>query len=168
MSCQIKRLNENFEQAQLRIMGLTTQVQALRHSTSSTGEGDADPTETECLCKTMFDNPWWPTICTNFSLFIICSLPEFTKWVCHGYDILYCTKWVRGFSLISVIEEIMKSVFEPSLISLAIRVFGTIHTSRQDFLNVDCKLQTSGLDITYILYCNGCRRDLRLWTCLGS
>lgn len=76
MTCQIKRLNENFEQAQLRIMGLTTQVQALRRSTSSTGEGDADPTETECLCKSMFENPWRPTNCTNFSLIVICSLTE--------------------------------------------------------------------------------------------
>lgn len=114
MSCQIKRLNENFEQAQLRIMGLTTQVQTLRHSTSSTGEGDADPTETECLCKTMFENPWRPTNCTIFSLFVICLLTELTKrvrrryinnfilfWKCVGVfvsclyfmRVLYCNKF---------------------------------------------------------------------------
>ncbi|XP_047524336.1 GRIP and coiled-coil domain-containing protein 2-like [Pieris napi] len=55
MHCQIKRLNENFEQAQLRIFGLQSQVQALRRTASSTGEGDAE--QQECACKTFFDNP---------------------------------------------------------------------------------------------------------------
>ncbi|XP_022129473.2 paramyosin [Pieris rapae] len=55
MHCQIKRLNENFEQAQLRIFGLQSQVQALRRTASSTGEGDGE--QQECACKTFFDNP---------------------------------------------------------------------------------------------------------------
>nr|XP_013189424.1 unnamed protein product [Amyelois transitella] len=55
MSCQIQRLNENFEQAQFRILGLQAQVQTLRKTVSSTGEGDVD--NQECACKTFFDNP---------------------------------------------------------------------------------------------------------------
>ncbi|XP_052746742.1 outer dense fiber protein 2-like [Bicyclus anynana] len=57
MQCQIKRLSENFEQAQLRILGLNTQVNALRHAVSSTGEGEGD-TEAqaqECTCKSFFE-----------------------------------------------------------------------------------------------------------------
>ncbi|XP_050361331.1 paramyosin-like isoform X2 [Nymphalis io] len=57
MQCQIKRLNENFEQAQLRILGLQTQVQTLRRTASSTGEGEGDADQQECACKTFFDNP---------------------------------------------------------------------------------------------------------------
>ncbi|XP_047543639.1 outer dense fiber protein 2-like isoform X1 [Vanessa atalanta] len=57
MQCQIKRLNENFEQAQLRILGLQTQVQTLRRTASSTGEGEGDADQLECACKTFFDNP---------------------------------------------------------------------------------------------------------------
>ncbi|XP_053624185.1 myosin-14-like isoform X2 [Plodia interpunctella] len=55
MTCQIQRLNENFEQAQFRILGLQAQVQTLRKTVSSTGEGDVD--NQECACKTFFDNP---------------------------------------------------------------------------------------------------------------
>ncbi|XP_031767369.1 paramyosin-like isoform X2 [Galleria mellonella] len=54
MQCQIQRLNENFEQAQLRVLGLQTQVQALRRTVSSTGEGDGTDQQ-ECACKTFFD-----------------------------------------------------------------------------------------------------------------
>ncbi|CAK1554041.1 unnamed protein product [Leptosia nina] len=57
MTCQIKRLNENFEQAQLRILGLQTQVQTLRRTASSTGEGEGDTDAQQCLCATFFDNP---------------------------------------------------------------------------------------------------------------
>ncbi|XP_045458232.1 paramyosin-like [Melitaea cinxia] len=57
MQCQIKRLNENFEQAQLRILGLQTQVQTLRRTVSSTGDGEGDVDQQECACKTFFDNP---------------------------------------------------------------------------------------------------------------
>ncbi|XP_030022070.1 rho-associated protein kinase 2 isoform X1 [Manduca sexta] len=57
MQCQIKRLNENFEQAQLRILGLQTQVQTLRRTVSSTGEGEGDADQQECACKNFFDNP---------------------------------------------------------------------------------------------------------------
>ncbi|XP_072930964.1 uncharacterized protein [Epargyreus clarus] len=57
MQCQIQRLNENFEQAQLRVLGLQTQVQALRRTVSSTGEGEGDGEAQECACKSMFDNP---------------------------------------------------------------------------------------------------------------
>ncbi|CAH2103240.1 unnamed protein product [Euphydryas editha] len=57
MQCQIKRLNENFEQAQLRILGLQTQVQTLRRTVSSTGDGEGDADQQECACKTFFDNP---------------------------------------------------------------------------------------------------------------
>ncbi|XP_046977463.1 outer dense fiber protein 2-like isoform X2 [Vanessa cardui] len=57
MQCQIKRLNENFEQAQLRILGLQTQVQTLRRTASSTGEGEGDADQMECACKSFFDNP---------------------------------------------------------------------------------------------------------------
>lgn len=56
MQCQIKRLNENFEQAQLRIMGLTTQVMTLRKNVGSDGEGEAQGDQ-ECACKTVFDKP---------------------------------------------------------------------------------------------------------------
>ncbi|VVC86171.1 unnamed protein product [Leptidea sinapis] len=56
MQCQIKRLNDNFEQAQLRILGLQTQVQTLRRTASSTGDGDTEPQQ-ECECKTFFDEP---------------------------------------------------------------------------------------------------------------
>ncbi|XP_039763500.1 paramyosin-like [Pararge aegeria] len=56
MQCQIKRLSENFEQAQLRILGLNTQVNALRHAVSSTGEGEGDVDAQECACKSFFDN----------------------------------------------------------------------------------------------------------------
>ncbi|CAG4984735.1 unnamed protein product [Parnassius apollo] len=56
MQCQIKRLNDNFEQAQLRILGLQSQVQTLRRTVSSTdGEGDGDIQE--CACKSFFENP---------------------------------------------------------------------------------------------------------------
>ncbi|CAH0716357.1 unnamed protein product, partial [Brenthis ino] len=55
MQCQIKRLNENFEQAQLRILGLQAQVQTLRRTVSSTGDGEGDMQE--CACKSMFDDP---------------------------------------------------------------------------------------------------------------
>ncbi|CAG9558674.1 unnamed protein product [Danaus chrysippus] len=58
MQCQIKRLNENFEQAQLRVLGLQTQVQTLRRTVSSTGDGEGDgEDQQECACKTFFDNP---------------------------------------------------------------------------------------------------------------
>lgn len=57
MQCQIKRLNENFEQAQFRILGLQTQVQTLRRTVSSTGEGEGDGDVQECACKSVFDNP---------------------------------------------------------------------------------------------------------------
>lgn len=58
MQCQIQRLNENFEQAQLRILGLQTQVQTLRRTASSAGEGEGDIGEQqECACKTFFENP---------------------------------------------------------------------------------------------------------------
>ncbi|XP_059055099.1 paramyosin-like [Achroia grisella] len=56
MQCQIQRLNENFEQAQLRVFGLQTQVQSLRRTVSSTGEGDGDTDPQECACKTFFDD----------------------------------------------------------------------------------------------------------------
>ncbi|XP_045783931.1 kinesin-like protein KIF7 isoform X2 [Maniola jurtina] len=56
MQCQIQRLSENFEQAQLRILGLNTQVNALRHAVSSTGEGEGDADAQECACKTFFEN----------------------------------------------------------------------------------------------------------------
>ncbi|KAJ8738070.1 hypothetical protein PYW08_000665 [Mythimna loreyi] len=57
MQCQIRRLNDNFEQAQLRIIGLQGQVDTLRRTVSSTGEGgDAEDVQ-ECLCKAFFDNP---------------------------------------------------------------------------------------------------------------
>ncbi|XP_037867877.1 paramyosin [Bombyx mori] len=52
---QMKRLTENFEQAQLRILGLQTQVQSLRRTASSTGDGDGE--NQECTCKNFFDNP---------------------------------------------------------------------------------------------------------------
>ncbi|XP_022833262.1 paramyosin-like isoform X2 [Spodoptera litura] len=54
MQCQIRRLNDNFEQAQLRILGLQTQVQTLRRTVSSTGEGEGDENQ-ECACKSMFE-----------------------------------------------------------------------------------------------------------------
>ncbi|KAJ0183946.1 hypothetical protein K1T71_000369 [Dendrolimus kikuchii] len=57
MQCQIKRLNENFEQAQLRVLGLQTQVQALRRTASSTGDGEGDADQQECACKSFFENP---------------------------------------------------------------------------------------------------------------
>ncbi|XP_032526791.2 paramyosin-like isoform X2 [Danaus plexippus] len=58
MQCQIKRLNENFEQAQLRVLGLQTQVQTLRRTVSSTGDGEGDgEDQQECACKSFFDNP---------------------------------------------------------------------------------------------------------------
>ncbi|CAD0193794.1 unnamed protein product [Chrysodeixis includens] len=57
MQCQIRRLNENFEQAQLRILGLQTQVQTLRRTVSSTGDGEGDNEMQECTCKSFFDNP---------------------------------------------------------------------------------------------------------------
>ncbi|KAL4717444.1 hypothetical protein ACJJTC_000593 [Scirpophaga incertulas] len=57
MQCQIQRLNENFEQAQLRILGLQTQVQTLRRTSSSTGDGEGDGEQQECTCKSFFDNP---------------------------------------------------------------------------------------------------------------
>nr|XP_034839481.1 major antigen-like isoform X2 [Maniola hyperantus] len=57
MQCQIQRLSENFEQAQLRILGLNTQVNALRHAVSSTGEGEGDADAQECACKSYFENP---------------------------------------------------------------------------------------------------------------
>lgn len=57
MKCQIKRLNDNFEQAQLRILGLTAQVQSLRRTDSSITDGEGDSQQQECLCKSMFDNP---------------------------------------------------------------------------------------------------------------
>ncbi|XP_045509911.1 paramyosin-like [Colias croceus] len=59
MQCQIKRLNENFEQAQLRILGLQTQVQTLRRTASSTGDGDGegDGEQQECACRAFFENP---------------------------------------------------------------------------------------------------------------
>lgn len=57
MQCQIRRLNENFEQAQLRILGLQTQVQTLRRTVSSTGDGEGDNDIQECACKSFFDNP---------------------------------------------------------------------------------------------------------------
>ncbi|KPI94338.1 Outer dense fiber protein 2 [Papilio xuthus] len=57
MQCQIKRLNENFEQAQLRILGLQGQVQALRHTASSDGEGEGDGDMQACACKEFFGNP---------------------------------------------------------------------------------------------------------------
>ncbi|KAJ8736741.1 hypothetical protein PYW07_000012 [Mythimna separata] len=59
MQCQIRRLNDNFEQAQLRIMGLQTQVETLRRTGSSTGGegGDSEEKMQECLCKAFFDNP---------------------------------------------------------------------------------------------------------------
>ncbi|XP_026741660.1 outer dense fiber protein 2-like isoform X3 [Trichoplusia ni] len=57
MQCQIRRLNENFEQAQLRILGLQTQVQTLRRTVSSTGDGEGDNDLQECACKSFFDNP---------------------------------------------------------------------------------------------------------------
>ncbi|KAM3956895.1 uncharacterized protein ACR2FA_009134 [Aphomia sociella] len=56
MQCQIQRLNGNFEQAQLRILGLQTQVQTLRRTVSSTGEGDGDIDQQECACKSFFDD----------------------------------------------------------------------------------------------------------------
>ncbi|XP_063837642.1 paramyosin-like [Ostrinia nubilalis] len=57
MQCQIQRLNENFEQAQLRILGLQTQVQTLRRTASSNGDGEGDGDQQECACKTFFENP---------------------------------------------------------------------------------------------------------------
>ncbi|CAB3226493.1 unnamed protein product [Arctia plantaginis] len=54
MQCQIKRLNDNFAQAQLRIMGLQTQVSTLRRTVSSTGEGDGD--NQECTCAAFFED----------------------------------------------------------------------------------------------------------------
>lgn len=54
MQCQIKRLNDNFAQAQFRIMGLQTQVSTLRRTVSSTGEGDGD--NQECTCAGFFEN----------------------------------------------------------------------------------------------------------------
>ncbi|CAG4941876.1 unnamed protein product [Colias eurytheme] len=59
MQCQIKRLNENFEQAQLRILGLQTQVQTLRRTASSTGDGDGEGggEQQECACRAFFENP---------------------------------------------------------------------------------------------------------------
>ncbi|XP_075991500.1 uncharacterized protein LOC142986755 [Anticarsia gemmatalis] len=59
MQCQIRRLNDNFEQAQLRILGLQTQVSTLRRTVSSTGEGEGEGEgdAQECTCKTFFDNP---------------------------------------------------------------------------------------------------------------
>lgn len=54
MQCQIRRLNDNFEQAQLRILGLQSQVQTLRRTVSSTGEGDGEDQQ-ECACKSMFE-----------------------------------------------------------------------------------------------------------------
>ncbi|XP_041987163.1 centromere protein F [Aricia agestis] len=53
MQSQIQRLNENFEQAQLRILGLQTQVQTLKRTVSSTDEGEGD--NEECTCKNFFD-----------------------------------------------------------------------------------------------------------------
>lgn len=55
MEAQIGRLNDNFEQAQFRIMGLQTQVQNLRRTASSTGDGEGDVED--CACKTIFDDP---------------------------------------------------------------------------------------------------------------
>ncbi|XP_049884911.1 putative leucine-rich repeat-containing protein DDB_G0290503 [Pectinophora gossypiella] len=58
LNCQIKRLKDNFDQAQLRIMALTTQVATLRHSAGSdAGDGEGDVDNFECLCKTMFERP---------------------------------------------------------------------------------------------------------------
>ncbi|CAH0401855.1 unnamed protein product [Chilo suppressalis] len=57
MQCQIRRLNDNFEQAQLRILGLQTQVQTLRRTASSSGDGEGDMEAQECACKTFFENP---------------------------------------------------------------------------------------------------------------
>ncbi|XP_021194434.3 paramyosin isoform X1 [Helicoverpa armigera] len=57
MQCQIRRLNDNFEQAQLRILGLQTQVTTLRRTVSSTGDGEGDNELQECTCKSFFDNP---------------------------------------------------------------------------------------------------------------
>ncbi|XP_014364769.2 early endosome antigen 1 [Papilio machaon] len=57
MQCQIKRLNENFEQAQLRILGLQGQVQALRHTASSDGEGEGDGDVQACACKEFLGSP---------------------------------------------------------------------------------------------------------------
>ncbi|XP_035437580.2 paramyosin isoform X1 [Spodoptera frugiperda] len=55
MQCQIRRLNDNFEQAQLRILGLQSQVQTLRRTVSSTGEGDGEDQQ-ECACDDVFEN----------------------------------------------------------------------------------------------------------------
>ncbi|XP_048488569.1 CAP-Gly domain-containing linker protein 1-like [Plutella xylostella] len=49
MQCHIKRLNENFEQAQCRIQRLTTQVNDLRRA-----PGDDDADELDCTCKNFF------------------------------------------------------------------------------------------------------------------
>ncbi|CAH0703096.1 unnamed protein product [Spodoptera exigua] len=55
MQCQIRRLNDNFEQAQLRILGLQTQVQTLRRTVSSTSEGGEGDELQECTCKSIFE-----------------------------------------------------------------------------------------------------------------
>ncbi|KAJ2954158.1 hypothetical protein O0L34_g2386 [Tuta absoluta] len=58
MSCQIKRLNENFEQAQLRIMSLSAQILTLRRSPSEGQQlQDTVAGGGECMCKTLFSNP---------------------------------------------------------------------------------------------------------------
>ncbi|KAI8431277.1 hypothetical protein MSG28_001303 [Choristoneura fumiferana] len=58
MRSQIQRLQENFEQAQLRVLGLQSQVAALRRAASSNGDGDADADDVqECACKSFFDEP---------------------------------------------------------------------------------------------------------------
>lgn len=66
MRGQIQRLQENFEQAQLRVLGLQAQVGALRRAASSAASADGDPDadadadagDTKpCACKSFFDEP---------------------------------------------------------------------------------------------------------------
>lgn len=62
MRGQIQRLQENFEQAQLRVLGLQAQVGALRRAASSAASADgdrgADADDTKpCACKSFFDEP---------------------------------------------------------------------------------------------------------------
>ncbi|CAH2035096.1 unnamed protein product, partial [Iphiclides podalirius] len=56
MQCQINRLKENFEQAELRVLGLQDQVRTLRRTVSSS-DADDDGDVQECACKNFFETP---------------------------------------------------------------------------------------------------------------